>query len=108
MWIGHTQDFSFGLDLALVIHIRLGQFVFEKSFVVVPRAFGGPLRQSLEIFRIRDRIFPSAALRRFGVKSEVEALDRLASLGSEFGADASFIFEAGNFVTSGAAKVPHP
>src|SRR5207245_2400378 len=108
MWIGHAQDFSFGLDLALVIHIRLGQLVLEKSLVVVPRAFRRPFRQALQIFRVSDRILASAALRRFGIESEIEALDRLASLGGEFGANAAFIFEAGNFVPASATKGPRP
>src|SRR5690348_568169 len=108
MWIGHAQDFGFRLDLALVIHIRLGQFVLEKSFVVVPRTLCRTFRQALEVFLIRDRIFASASLRRFGIKSEIQAFDRLTSFSGEFGADATFIFEAGNFVTSRASKVPYP
>src|ERR1700682_2104403 len=108
MWIRHAQDFSFRLDLALVIHIRLGKLVLKESFVVVPLAFGRAFRQALEIFWIRDRIFDSAALRGFGIKRKIEALDRLASLGGKFRTDAAFIFKAGNFMTSRTTKVPHP
>src|SRR6266446_5341574 len=108
MWIGHAQDFGFRLDLALVIHIGFAPLVLEKSFVVIPGTLRGTSRQSLEIFWIRDRIFASATLCRLRIQSEIEALDRLASLGSKFRADAAFIFEAGNLVTAGTTKVPHP
>ena len=48
-----------------------------------------------------------AALGVFGEQREVQALDGLAAFVGEFGADAAFVFEAGDFVAAGAAVVLH-
>src|SRR4029077_13052119 len=41
MQIRHAQLFGFGLVLALVPDIGLGEFVFEETFLVVPGIFCG-------------------------------------------------------------------
>ena len=50
----------------------------------------------------------ATALGDFGEKREIEALDRLAAFERQFGADAAFIFEAGDFMASSAAEMTHP
>ena len=101
------RRFGLRLDLALVVNIRLGKFVFEEALVVVPRFFRRTFRQARQIFRIGDRFGTLAAtLRNFSEQREIETLDRLAALVGQLGADAAFIFEAGNLMTAGAAVVP--
>ena len=47
----------------------------------------------------------NAELGVFGEKREIQALDGLAAFVRQFRADAAFVFEAGNFMASGAAVV---
>ena len=109
MQVGHAESFSFGLDHALIENVRLGELVFEESFVVVPRIFCGTVGQARKIFLIFDGLGVfAAALGYRGEQSEVETLDGLAAFVGEFGADAAFVFEAGDFVAPGAAEVTNP
>ncbi len=39
--VGHAQFFGFGLFLALIPDVGLGELVFEETFLVVPRLLGG-------------------------------------------------------------------
>ncbi len=78
MQIGHAQFFFFGLDLAFVPDVGLGEFVLEEAFVVVPGLLGGAFGEPREIVGIGDG-FAASALRGFGEQSEIEALDRLAA-----------------------------
>ena len=72
-------------------------------------SFRRTVGQARQIFRVLDRLGVfAAALRGFGEQREVEALDRLAAFEGQFGADAAFIFEAGNFVAAGAAVSAGP
>ena len=48
-----------------------------------------------------------AALGVFGEQREIQALDGLAAFVGEFGADAAFVFEAGDFMAAGAAVELH-
>src|SRR5580704_18076468 len=107
MHIGHAQSFGFTLDLALVINLRFGEFVLEESLVIVPGALGRAMRQASQIFLIGDGLF-FAALRVFGEKGEVKALDRFRAFEGELSPYAAFVFHAGYFVASGAAIVTHP
>src|SRR6202008_1195933 len=79
----------------------------EEAFVIVPGLLGGAFRESGEIVGIGDGFF-AAALGGFGEQRKIQALDWLAPLGGKFGADAAFVFQAGNFMTTGAAKVANP
>jgi len=83
--------------------------VLKESLVVVPGLSRGTIGKPRQIFFIFDRLAVfSAALRDFGEERKIQALDRLAAFVGEFGADAAFVFEAGNFVTSRAALMPYP
>ena len=107
--VRHAQSFGLALDLALIVNVRLGQFVLEESFVVVPGFLRRTVGQARQIFFVLDRLGVfAAALRDFGEQREVETLDRLAAFVRQFGADAAFVFEAGDLVASRAAEMPHP
>src|SRR6202022_3734609 len=84
-----------------------GEFVFEETFVVVPRLLGWTFREAGEIVRIGDGL-AAAALGGFGQQSEIEALDGFAALGGQLRADAAFVFETGNFVAASAAEMANP
>ena len=65
--IRHTQSFGLALDLALVINVRLRQFVFEESLVVVPVFLCWSLGKPRQILFIFDGLGAfAAALRDFG------------------------------------------
>src|SRR6266849_7066661 len=109
MQVGNAEDFGLGLDLSLVVNVGLREFMFEETFVVVPRFFGRAFRQARQVFRISDRFGTLAAtLRNFGKQSEIEPLYGLAAFVGQLGADAAFVFEAGNLVAARAAVVPNP
>ena len=80
--------------------------MFEEALVVVPGFLRGTFRQTREIFGIADGFF--AALGGLGEQGEVQALDRLAALKGEFGANAAFLFHALDFMAARAAIVAHP
>ena len=61
MQIGHAEGFGLRLDLALVIDIRLGELVLEKSLVVIPRPLGRTFRQARQVFGIGNRLGVFAA-----------------------------------------------
>src|SRR5271155_3120304 len=93
--IGHAQGFGLRFDLALIVNVRLGKFVLEETFVVVPWPRCRTLRESRQVFWIRDRLgMFSAALSRFSEQSEIQPLDRLAAFKCQFRADAAFILHA--------------
>ena len=109
MHVRHAQGFGLGLHLALIVDVGLRQFVLEKSFVVVPGFCRRTVRQPRQIFLVLDGLSTLAATRGyFGEQREIQTLDRLAAFIRQLGADASFIFESGNLVASGAAVVTHP
>ena len=66
MQVGHAQLLYFRLDFAFVPDIRLGELVFEKTFVVVPGVLGWSFGQARQILWIGDR-FAAAALCRLGL-----------------------------------------
>src|SRR5713226_7202673 len=105
--VRHAQLFGFGLFLAFVPDVGLGEFVFEEAFLVVPGLFGGAFGQTRAIVGIGDW-FAAAALGDIGEQSKVQALDGFAAFDGEFGANAAFVLEAGDFVATGAAEVSHP
>ena len=109
MKIGHAQLFRFGqaVDLALVPNVRLGQLVLEKTFVVVPGFLGRAFRQASDVVGIGDGLL-AAALCDFREQSEIKAFNRFAAFECKLGADAPFLFEAGDFMTSGATEVANP
>src|SRR5215831_18073694 len=107
MQVRHAQLFGLGLDLALVPDIWLCKFVFEKAFVVVPRLFGRAFGQASEIFGVLNRFF-AAALRDFREQREIEALDRLAALGRQLGANAALFFETRNLMAAGTPEMLNP
>ncbi len=95
--------------LPLIVDVGLGQFVLEKSLVVVPGFCRRTVGQARQIFFVLDRLgILAAALRDFGEQREVEALDRLAAFERQFGADAAFVFHAGNFVASRRSRSAGP
>src|ERR1700747_3119426 len=47
--IRHAQLFGFGLVLALVPDIGLGEFVFEETLLVIPGLFGRAFGQSRQV-----------------------------------------------------------
>src|SRR5262249_14300047 len=77
------------------------------ALVVIPGFFGRAFRQTREVFRICDRLFVTP-LRNIGKQREVEAFDRLAAFVSEFGANAAFVLEAGDLMTTGAGLMANP
>src|SRR5216684_4551647 len=77
------------------------------AFLVVPGLFGGAFGQTRAIVGIGDW-FAAAALGDIGEQSKVQALDGFAAFDGEFGANAAFVLEAGDFVATGAAKVADP
>ena len=95
MHVGHAERFRLCLYFSLVVDIRLGEFVLEKSLVVVPGLFRGTVGQARQIFLILDwlRAF-AAALRGFGEEREIKAFDGLAAFIRQFGADAAFVLHA--------------
>src|SRR5215472_15716518 len=107
MQVRHAQLFGGRLDFALVPDVGLSELVLEEALVVIPRLLRRPFRQTREVFRVGDGLF-AAALGNFGEQREVQALDGLAAFGGQFGADAAFVFEAGNFMAAGTAKELNP
>ena len=65
--------------------------MLEETFRVVPRATRG-----------RFAVGENAAFGVFGPERKVEPLDWLAAFIGEFGTDAAFVFEAAEFMASGA------
>ena len=95
--LGHFQS---GFGAVVIKHGRILELGQEKTALVIPR-FTALLRGSTV------RLDDGAALRNFGQPAEVEAIDGLAAFGGELGADAPFLFEAGNLVAAGAAIIFH-
>ena len=63
--VRHAQSFGLALHFALVVNVRLGQFVLEKSFVVVPWFCCRTIGQTSEILFVLDRLrILAAPLRR--------------------------------------------
>src|SRR5438552_359462 len=105
--IRHSQLFCFGLVLALVPDVGLGEFVFEETLLVVPGLLGRTFRQARKIVWIRNWL-DAAALGNFREQCEIQTLDWLAALDGQLGADAAFFLEAGNFMATGAAEMANP
>src|SRR5260370_36197785 len=77
--IRHAQLFGFGLVLALVPDVWLGQFVFEEALLVVPGFFGGAFGQPRLVVWVGDGV-PSTALGWFGEPRQIQALHRFSAL----------------------------
>src|SRR5438445_2234288 len=105
--IRHSQLFCFGLVLALVPDVGLGEFVFEETLLVVPGLLGGTFRQARKIVWIRNWL-DVAALGNFREQCEIQTLDWFAALDGQLRADAAFFLEAGNFMATGAAEMANP
>ena len=95
--LGHAQAIQrIRLVLAGVEDRRIGQLVLEEALQVVP----GTARRLLAVGQ-------NAALGVFGEQREIQALDGLAAFVGQLGADAAFVFEAGDFVAAGATIELH-
>src|SRR3989475_1414498 len=107
--VGHAQLFGFGLFLALIPDVGFGELVLEEAFLVVPRLFGGAFGQTRSIVRIFDGLgIFAAALGNIREQRKIQALDWFAAFDGELGANAAFVFQAGDFMASGTAEVANP
>src|SRR3989441_3060183 len=81
----------------------------EEAFLVVPRLFGGAFGQTRSIVRIFDGLgIFAAALGNIREQCKIQALDWFAAFDGELGANAAFVFQAGDFMASGTAEVANP
>src|SRR2546427_2166059 len=107
--VGHAQLLGFWLFLAFVPDVGFGELVLEEAFLVVPRLFGGAFGQTRYIVRIFDGLgIFAAALGNVREQCKIQALDWFAAFDGELGANAAFVFQAGDFMASGTAEVANP